>query len=320
MTMNELLRTLIGAADDVGRTFDHAATATWPQGAYDILHRLGILRRSSGSIYATCPNCDEGHAEPVTMIGERFYVSCPEALLVEVQPEMCERWEIDPVGMAGAVANMLGLKTKLKEIVVNRFWQLGTTPWPPGPEKKRPIVLICRLGSSDTAELVRRVPMDGRTIVLVPDDIPSDHVWPGKRPPVIPLSNVLSWSNGLSLDVEVLMDLVHVADNTPYMAGGLELTHHDLQLMIRRQVKADKLTDISDEVILQALNAHAGNARAATKALNDEGYSVHHSTVSRKFARLRKTHDIDRVDDSAGVSRSVASQPRDRVKKILTYR
>lgn len=320
MTMNDLLRMLMGAADDVDRTFDHAATVTWPPGAIDVLQRLGILRRAAGSMYTTCPNCNEGHVEPVTVIGERFYVSCPEALLVEVKPEACERWEIDPVGLAAAVAHLLGLKDKPREVVANRFWQLGRTPWPPGPEKSRPMVLIRHSGCSDASELVERVPMDGRTIVLVPNDVPDDRSWPGKKPPVIPLSDVLSWNEGMELDVETLLDLVQVADDTPYMVGGLEITHRDLQLMIRRQLKADKQTDLSDEAILQALKAHGGNARAAARALTKEGYSVHHSTISRKLARLREAHDIDREDDSASVARTVASQRGDRAKKVLERR
>jgi hypothetical protein len=320
MTRNDLLRMLLAAADDVDRSFDLADMAIWPPGSLDELQRLGTLRRSAGGMYATCPNCDEGHVEPVTMVRERFYISCPEALIVEVEPQMCERWEIDPAGLAAAVAQLLGLNGKPTQFVADRFWRLGRMPWPPGPEKTRPVVFVCRMGSPDASELVGRVPMDGRTIVLVPNQVPDERVWPGKKPPVIPLSDVLSWTDDVKLDAQAFLDLVQVADNTPYVAGGLEITHDDLQLMIRRQLKADKQTDLSDEAVLQALKIHGGNARAAAKTLNEEGYSVHHSTISRKFKRLREAYDIDREDDSASVSRTVASQPGDMQKKFLERR
>jgi len=320
MTRNDLLRMLLAAADDVDRSFDRADSAVWPPGSLDELQRLGILRRSAGGMYATCPNCDDGHVEPVTVVDERFYISCPEAMLVEVEPEMCERWEIDPAGLAAAVAGLLGLKGKRREVVTNRFWHLGRVPWPPGPEQSRPVVLVLRLGDSDAFELIERVPMDGRTIVLVPHQVPDEHVWPGKRPPVIALSDVLSWTGSLDLDAETVLDLVQVADETPYMAGGLEITDGDLQLMIRRQIKADKQTELSDEGILQALKMHGGNARAAAKWLNEQGYSIHHSTVSRKLNKLREAHDIDRIEDSPSVARGVASQRCDRQKKFLERR
>jgi len=319
--MNDLLPMLLAAADDVDRNFDHAAMAAWPSGALEELQRLGILRRSAGAMYATCPNCDGGHAEPVTVADGRFYISCPEALLVEVRPEMLERWEIDSAGLAQAASRLLGLKGKPKEVVAGRFWRLGRTPWPPGPEKARPVVLLRRLGDGDAAELVGRVPMDGRTIVLVPHHAPDDRVWPGRKPPVIPLSEVLYWDDAtVELDGETLMDIVRVADETPHMAGGLEITHEDLQLMIRRQVKVDKKTELTDEAMLQALKMHGGNARAAARALNDEGYSVHHSTISRKLKKFRQTHDIDRNEDSTSIARTVASQRSDRAKKFIERR
>jgi len=320
MARNDLLRMLLAAADDVDRSFDRAAAATWPPGSLDELQRLGILRRSAGGMYATCPNCDEGHVEPVTVVDGRFYISCPEAMLVEVEPEMCERWEIDPAGLATAVADLLGLKGKPKQVVADRFWRLGRTPWPPGPEKSRPVVFICGLGSPDASELVGRVPMDGRTIVLVPNQVPDEHAWPGKRPPVIALSDVLSWADSICLDAETVMDLVQAADDTPYMAGGLEITDSDLQMMIRRHVKADKKTELSDEAMLQALKMHGGNASAAAKWLNEQGCKVHRSTVWRRLNRLREAYDVDRTDDSPSVARTVASQRRDRQKKFLERR
>lgn len=114
MTRNDLLRMLLAAADDVDRSFDRADSAVWPPGSLDELQRLGILRRSAGGMYATCPNCDEGHIEPVTVVDERFYISCPESMLVEVEPEMCERWEIDPAG----------------EVLLQRLQQTASCVWP----------------------------------------------------------------------------------------------------------------------------------------------------------------------------------------------
>lgn len=320
--MNDLLRLLLAAADDVGRTFDHATVAAWPVGAVDTLRRLGLLRRGAGSLHAPCPNCRDHHVEPVVVSKRtggltRFFITCPESLRVEVTAEMCEYWEINPAGLAAAVTGLIGLKGRPQVVVADRFCRLGRVSWPPGPEKSRPVVFARCLGDGDSSELVRRVPMDGRTIVLTPSCVPDERIWPGKVPPVIPLTDVLHWDDAvLELDSEGLMDIVRATDETPYRAGGLEIMHDDLQLMIRRQLKADKKSELTDEAMLQAIKMYGGNARAAAKALNEEGYPVHHSTISRKLKKLRETHDIDREDDSPSVARTVASQRRDRVRKI----
>lgn len=321
MTRNDLLRMLLAAAEDVDRSFDRADSAVWPPGSLDELQRLGILRRSVGGMYATCPNCDEGHVEPVTVVDERFYISCPEAMLVEVEPEACECWEIDPSGLIRLVSDLMGLKGRHHQIISERLWKLGRFDWPPGPEKNRPVVFACRMGDGDAERIVEQIGMDGRTLVLVPYQVPDQRIWPGKGPPVIPLSEVLDWSDeNPELDVETMLDLIQTADQTPYLVGGLEISNEDLQLMIRRQIKADKQTELSDEGILQALKMHSGNARAAAKWLNDQGYSIHHSTVSRKLNKLREAHDIDRNEDSPSVARGVASQRRDRGKKFTERR
>lgn len=96
--MNDLLRVLLAAADDVGWVFNYTVTAEWPPGAVETFHRLGVLRRSASGLYAPCPNCREGHVEPITICmradgTSRFYISCPESLRVEVTPEMCKCWE-----------------------------------------------------------------------------------------------------------------------------------------------------------------------------------------------------------------------------------
>ena len=140
---------LLAAADDVGRVFDHADTANWPRGRCETFHRLGVLRRRPADSCALpqLPRRPHGAASR-SACGpggkKRFYISCPESMRVEVPPEMCECWEIDPAGLAGAVASLMGLKGNPEMVVADRFWRLGRTPWPPGSSHTREVVLAIR--------------------------------------------------------------------------------------------------------------------------------------------------------------------------------
>ena len=198
--MDDLLRLLLAAADDVGRSFDHAATAMWPPGAREAFHRLGVLRRSTGGLYVPCPNCSNGHVEPVAILRrpdgtQQFYISCPESLRVEVSPEMCECWEIDPGGLAAAVADLVGLKGRPQAVVPDRFWRLGRTPWPPGAKTTRQVVLARRMADDDASCAAAHVGPSGRAIVLVPHHVPDERVWQGTVPAVIALTEVMSWGD-----------------------------------------------------------------------------------------------------------------------------
>lgn len=320
MTRNDLLRMLLAAADDVDRSFDRAATVTWPPGALGELQRLGILGRAVGGMYATCPNCDEGHVEPVTALGERFYVSCPEAILVEVQTEMCERWQIDLAGLAAAVAGLLGLKGKPREVVADRFCRLGRTPWPPGSGSTREVVFACRMQDDDASAVAAHAGPGGRAVVLVPCRAPDDRIWPGLVPAVIPLSEVITWDGGeLSLDVMAMVDAIETADRLAESSGAVALAPSGKK-MVRRQVKAEIKSLLTDDAYVAAYKEH-GSYRKAAEALSEQtGQPIGKDKVRRAIERHGGLAEVMPEMDSASVARRVASQRRDRQNKFLERR
>ena len=325
MTNNDLLRLILVSADDVGRVFDYTEITTWPPGAIDEFRRLGLIRQAANGLNAPCPNCADGHIESVTIRAgpgdtKRFYIWCPESMRVEITPEMCVGWEIDPNGLAAAVAGALGLKGAPKPVVADRFWRLGRTPWPPGSGHTREVVFVRRMHDDDASSLADRIGLDGGTIVLVPHLHPHRAIWSGKVPPVIGLSEIIGWDDGqLVPDVEVLVDAVQAVDATPYTIGGLTMSTTELKAMIRRQIKADKKSELTDDAMVAAYKIH-GTSRAAAEALREAGYEVHHSTIARKVQKAEEADELACSEDSASVSRTVASQPRDRAKKFLERR
>lgn len=320
MTGNDLLRMLLAAADDVDRSFDRAAMAVWPPGTPDELQGLGILRRSAGGMYAACPNCDEGHVEPVMVVDGRFYLSCPEAMLVEVEPEMCDRWEIDPAGLAAAVAGLLGFKGKPREVMTDRFWRLGRTAWPPGNGRTREVVLGRRMQDADASGVAAHVGAGGRAVVLVPSHVPDGRVWSGAVPPVISLAEVMTWDDGqLQLDVMAMIDVVETADYRASQATALWLDSNGKRVL-RQQVKAEMKGQFEDDVLVAAWKTF-GSVRKTADALTEQlGRPITKDKVQGAVTRAGGAKALRAEMDSASVSRTVASQRRDRQKKFLERR
>jgi len=323
--MNDLLRVLLAAADDVGRVFNHAMTARWPPGAVETFRCHGVLRRSAGGLYAPCPNCRDSHVEPVTIRTRpdgtsRFLISCPESLRIEVKAEMCECWEIDPPGLAEAVARLMGLKGKPQPVVADRFWRLGRAPWPPGSGHAREVVLAMRMHEDDASAIAAHVGPGGRAIVLVPHQMPDKRIWPDAVPAVVPLSQVVSCGgDGLVLDAGAVADIVQAADHLAEKAEAITLGPKGKR-MVRQQVKAESKGQLEDDVLVAAWTTY-GSVRKAADALTAQlGRTITKDKVQGALTRAGGAKALRQKLDSASVARTVASQRRDRAKKFLERR
>ncbi len=325
MTKNDLLGLILAALDDEDRVFDHAEIATWPPGSLDEFCRRGLIRRGSGGLYAPCPNCADGHIEPVTIRAgpgktNRFYIWCPESMRVEVQPEMCNGWEVNPSGLATAVAGALGLKGKPKPVVADRFWRLGRTPWPPGSNRTREIVLARRMHDDDASAIAAHVGLGGRTVVLVPHHAPDERIWTGTVPPVISLAKVTTWNDGsLTLDAMAMVDAVETADHLASQAAAISLDANGKRVL-RQQVKAEMKGQLEDDVLVAAYKTY-GSVRKAAEALTKQlERTITKDKVQGAVTRAGGAKALRAEMDSGSVSRTVASQRRDRARKIIERR
>ena len=322
---NDLLGLILAAADDVGRVFDHAEITTWPPGALDEFSRLGLIRQAAGGLHAPCPNCADGHVEPVTIrdgpgTTKHFYIWCPESMRVEVRPEMCNGWQVNPAGLAAAVSGVLGLRRLPKLIVPDRFWRLGRTPWPPGSSRTREVVFARRMQDDDAPALAAHVGMGGRAIVLVPHHVPDERVWSGVVPAVISLAEVMTWDDGqLVLDVMAMVDAVETADHLAEQASAILLDAKGKKA-IRQQVKAEMKSQLEDDVLVAAYKVHGSTRKAATALTTQLGRPVSKDKVYEAVKKAGGAKAIRREMDSVSVARTVASQPRDRARKFIERR
>lgn len=320
MTLNELLQLLLVAADDVGRVFDYAEIRTWPPGALDQFRRLRLLRASSAGLMAPCPNCLDAHTETVTALDgpdgtRRYFMPCPESLRVEVTAEMCCGWQVDLDAVASLIAASIGLHGA-KAVVPGRLWRLGRTDWKDGT---RQVLFATRLIDDDASSVVCHVGTHGRDIVLVPHHVPDDRLWPQRVPPVIALSQIASLdANGLARDNAAMAETVAEIDrlNSSKHCIGTDRTGRRI---LQRVVKAEIKSLVSDDALVAAYK-QLGSYREAAKFLSEQTKTrVTKDVVRRAVQRHGGVKEVMQTHDTPSVSRTVASQPRDRGKKMSQY-
>ena len=325
MTRNDLLRLVLAAADDVGRIFDHAEIATWPAGALKALCQMHLLRAAATGLHAPCPNCEDSHIEPVTIrpgAGDtkRFFIWCPQAMRVEVTSEMCNGWEADRAGLAAAVSAALGITQAPKAVMPERFWRLGRTPWPPGTSQTREVVLALRMRDQDAPAVAAHVGPGGRAIVLVPQHAPDERIWSDPAPAVVPLAEILALSDtGLTIDASAIVEIVRAADGRASKTDAVTLGATGKKL-VRRQVKAEIKSLLSDDAYLAAYKEHHSFRKAAEALTTQTGQPVSKDAVRRAVERHGGIAEVIPDDDSSSVARTVASQRRDRAEKFLKRR
>ncbi len=317
------MRLLLAAADDLGRTFDHRDLSEWPPGSLQVFQKLGVVRRSAGGLTASCPSCDDGHIEVVTERpgpdGQtRLFIYCPEQLRLEVTAEMCQGWEVNPEGLAASVAAGLGLKGTPKAVVPNRLWRLGRIPC---DGTTREVVFAVRLGEADATSVVAHVGVGGRAIVIVPRLVPDDRIWPGRVPAVVQLDRVGELDGDqFVIDGVAFMEIVSEADAIAESKSLLPVDPQVKKQVVRRQLKAEIKGHLNDDVLIAARVTHGSTRKAAAALTQQLGRPVSKDQVQRAIDRAGGLTAISELDDSNSVARTVASQSRDRAKKIEQYR
>ncbi|MBS3735515.1 MAG: hypothetical protein KGY99_11455, partial [Phycisphaerae bacterium] len=261
--MREVLREILLRADTRDAScFDADEVERWPAGALNRLQKLGLLREAEPASGVVCRECeDDCWIEPAIRdapcagkpIGVYFCRRNEEVGRFTVDLARRWRWSLSASGLAAWVAGLAGLKGKPKEVVAGRLWRLGRTPWPPGSQRTRGVVFARRMQEDDAASVAAHVGPAGRAVVLVPYHVPDERVWSGTVPAVIPLSQVVTWSDGGPvLDAMAVLETIKAADALAERARAVSLEARG-QKAVRRQVKAEIKSLLTDD----AYNAYA---------------------------------------------------------------
>jgi hypothetical protein len=323
MKSSDLFHVLLGALDDTGRVFDHSETSRWPPGELDILKELGLVRQAAGGLYAPCPNCHEAHIEPVTIRqtpdgATRYFIRCPESMRVEVTAEMCVGWEVDGEGLAKALSDAMDLKSVPRAMVPGRLWRLGRAPW---KQTTREVVLATRLYDADATAIAAHLGPGGRAIVFVPRDAPDERIWHGHVPAVVALSRVATLTpQGIQLDGAAISEIVADADALAETRSALPVDPEVKKQTVRRQVAAELQSKEWDDILVAAYKQHGSYRKAAAALTKQTGHPTTKDKVRRAVERRGGLAEIMPDADSPSVARTVASQRRDRAKKVLERR
>jgi hypothetical protein len=322
MTKADLFRLLLVAADAPGSLFDHSEVSRWPKGALDDLLKSHLVRPAQTGLTAPCPHCDDHHIETVTVVEPaddadrpRYFICCPESLKVEVSEEMCRGWAVDLDGLAAALASALAVSTP-KPVLPGRFWRLGRMQL---RDTTREAAFAVRLADDDAEVLMRHVGTGGRAVLFVPHRVPDQGRWSGRVPAVIPMHDVASLTDdNIVLDPEAVLEAIDIADKRAEARGEVpeeKLTAKRLERGVRKVIE----NMVSDDALVRAYVTH-GSYRKAADALVGEGQITDRWAVERAVKAKGGPKAVKRETDSGSVSRTVASQSRDRGKKLDQYR
>ncbi len=318
MTRDDVLACLLAAADDDARVFDLAEVATWAQGVFEQVHSSGIVRAAQTGMTAPCPGCDQAHVETVAVVdgprGPRYFVPCPESLRVEVTADMCCGWEVDRGRLAAIVARLIGAKGSPKEVVRDRLWRLGRVVI---GGTSREFLLACRLDANDAGSVTRHIGSRGRFVLLVPSRLPVESAWTHAAPPTVALTDVTSLvPGGLEVDGVALVNLITGAEEA---ASKREApTAHVEFKQVRKHVRAVVAEMVTNEALVNAYRENGSYDKAAA-ALNRQGFATNRWAVARAVRGAGGWKKLRQSQDSASVSRNVASQTSDISKKMAMY-
>lgn len=292
----------------------------WPDDVVEQLIVMNLLARAENSTQVVCPNCDRGHVEDVMPRPgrdgrTRFFIRCPDALRVEVPEAALCQWTVGFEALLLSLAEELALKGRPATIVRERMWRLGKTLW---QGAHREVLFIRGLAWPDGRDVARHVGLNGRPIVLVADRAPVTSVWLGKPPAVVVLSQLVTVDeHGLQVDAADLAARINEADQHAATLMAVPVTPAEQKQEIRRQVQAEMKHQLEDDVLVAAYQQCGSYREAAAYLTRHLKHSVTKDKVYRAVQRAGGIDAVARTEDSASVTRTVASHRRDRGKKIV---
>lgn len=320
--MNRSLAILWACFDTTDPLFSASELESWPEPDRNWLLESGLVKETSAATSIACPSCDDGHVEEVLELPDssprRFFIPCPEEVRVEIDLEHLRQWTVDLDTGATLIATALALSGGVKRVAPGRLWRLGTTKMGP---TSREILLLRRPDAEDGATIAAHVGQTGRPIVLFAGGEPSASIWPGRTPACIALARVLT-HDGSALQVNALLlhELVSHADDLQSQMHAIPIDPKSKKLIVRRQLKAELTSHLADSNLLAAYRQH-GSMREAARALTAErGTPITKDMIQRAVARAGGAKAVMNSEDSESVVRTVASQRRDRVTRVLRTR
>ena len=298
-------------------TIGNDEVCRWPAGVLDTLTTLGILVEAEDATSIRCPECGDHWEELIARDGPgdstQFFIRCPEVLRIEVTQQHRRQWRPDLPALVRLLASSLNLTGKPQEIVPARLWRLGRLTW---NKESRDVLFVRGLRWPD-AELPRAQIVRQRKPILISSTYAMpDEFW-RTPPPQLVLRNVAWFTDRFEIDVEEVAACIADASKKGGDSSILGITEDDLKMTIRRQIKAENKSELTDDIYIRAYRQE-GSLRAAADFLSKQTSSeVSKDSVKRAIDRQGGIAALANEEDSNSVVRGVASHHRDRKGKNL---
>ena len=299
--------------------FEEAFVRRWGDDAFLRLRHAGILQQAESADHFLCPLCDDGHAEEVvtweTDAGTRqFAIPCPDNGRVMLSPEQLRQWTVSFDQLVSLLAAGLGLAGEASEIEPRRLWRLGKVSWQGG---LRNVLFATGFDSRCLLSPPPDVSKYPGAIVLLPHAKASSVKWSHPTPSAISLPQIASLgSDGVEFDHSLLIPMITEADMIATQAAQTQMNLRELKVLISREVKSIQVHELNDDVLVRAYVQEGSYRKAAEFLSRETGQEITKDKVHRAVQRSGGTTALARGEDSNSIVRTVASQHRDRTKKI----
>jgi hypothetical protein len=298
-------------------TIGNDEVCRWPTGVLGTLMDLGVLVSAEDASSIRCPECGEHWEEIITGDGPGdstpLFIRCPEVLRIEVTQHHRRQWRPDLSALVVMLASSLNLTGKPQELVSQRLWRLGRLTW---NKESRDVLFVRGLRWPDS-ELSRSVSVRQRKPILIsstyamPDDF-----W-RTPPPQLVLRNIAWFTDRFEIDVEEVAACIADASKKAVESSSFAITEEELKLAIRRQIKAESKSELTDDIYVRAYRQE-NSLRAAAEFLSKQtGSLVTKDSVKRAIDRQGGIAALANTEDSNSIVRGVTSQHRDKKGKIL---
>ena len=294
-------------------------TAGWPEGVLDRLQELGLLVECELAARVLCPECRDHYEEVLACEGPGratySFIACPEFRRVRVSRDARRQWSVHFAGLTSGLAAVMKLTGKVAELTPARVWRLGRTTW---HGESRDVVLARGLNWCDAASVRAAITRTRKPVVFVPHAKPDADFWSGRVPPVLALDQIAADApGGIDIDPLEILTALRDADALRSESGTAPVTAEQLTLLIRRQIKAEHKSELTDDVYLAAYRQHGSVRKAAEFLTNETGATISKDQVQRAVTRAGGAAEVLNAEDSDSVVRPVASRSRDRRGKSL---
>ena len=299
--------------------FEEAFIRRWGDDAFLRLRYAGILQQAESADYFLCRFCDDGHAEEVVSWESeagirRFAIPCPENGRVMLIPEQLRQWSVSFNRLVSLLAVGLGLTGEVSEIEPRRLWRLGKVSWQGG---LRDVLFATGFDSRCLLSPPPDVAKYPSAIVLLPHAKASSVNWSHPSPSALSLPQIASLgADGVEFDHSLLIPMIIEADAVATQAAQSQMNLKELKVLISREVKSIQAHELTDDVLARAYVQEGSYRKAAEFLSRETGQEITKDKVHRAVQRCGGTTALARGEDSNSIVRTVASQHRDRTKKI----